>query len=69
MDMEATALTPPDLGKKMLARKLISEHAARKGYPGQANFAHWAIHLQWLEVPAPRPDFWTYVINELGSKP
>lgn len=66
--MESAVLTTPELGRQMLARKLLASHAARCGYAGQANFAHWGFHLRWLETPAPRPDFWTFVINELGSK-
>jgi len=68
MDGEQSILTTAELGKAMLARRLLADHAARRGYPGQANYAHWALHLQWLESPAPRPDFWTYVIQTLGER-
>jgi hypothetical protein len=58
-----------ELGRQMLARKLISQHAERCGYPTQANWAHWALHSEWLELPqASRGSFWDYVIRTLSRQ-
>jgi hypothetical protein len=59
----------PELGRQMLARRLIAEHAASRGFAGQANWAHWQLHNQYLALPqAARQckSFSEYVIEELS---
>ena len=65
MDSESV-LTTAELGRQMRARALIARYAARRGFAGQANFAHAALFAQWLEL-TPRPDFWTWIIQTLGG--
>jgi hypothetical protein len=63
MDTEMT----PELGRQMLARKLLEQYATERGFPGQANWVHWAFHDEWLAQPkATRGAFWDYVIRTLS---
>jgi hypothetical protein len=58
------------LGTQMQARKLLEKHAASRGYPGQANWAHWALHSQYLDLAKhvrEKLSFWEFVIQELGK--
>jgi len=68
MDMEATTLTTEELGRSMLARQLIQQHAASRGYPTHGNEATSALFFEWLSLPiASRPaSFHEWVIQTLG---
>ena len=58
----------PSLGRQMLVRKLISQHAARRGYPAYANEATATLFAQWLELPAgTRLPFYDWIIQLLGT--
>ena len=55
----------PELGRSMLARKLIVKNAPR----GCSQWLHWQLHSDYLDIPrAERPEnFWDWV-NEQFAK-
>jgi hypothetical protein len=58
----------PELGRQMLARRLIQHYAALRGYPDYANEAQSELFLAYLALPAAsRPaTFHEYVIEILS---
>jgi hypothetical protein len=63
MEIEMTA----ELGRQMLARKLLERFATERGFSGQANWVHWNFHDAWLSLPKEtRGSFWDYVIQTLS---
>lgn len=65
MDTEAHA---PELGRQMLARRLIKERLVTLGASDLESYVHARLYSDWLAKGASRPDFWTFVINELGEQ-